>query len=157
MRSISLRLPWLLLAVLAPGIAQAQQAASVPIPVRLLFAVIDQDADGVVTADEAAAFSARLIQTVDSNRDGVVTRAEAEAMRQRLGSPGGPRDLDKAFREIDSNGDGVVTEAELAAAARRNFARMDLRGRGGITLADLAGRSIWVPNLGALAGPLTGP
>ena len=44
----------------------------------------------IVTADEAAAFSGRLIQTVDVNGDGGVTLDEAAVMRERLGSPGLP-------------------------------------------------------------------
>ena len=85
-----------------------------------MFELLDADKDGKVTAEEARAGSARMLERADKNGDGVVTQDEAPRM----------------FERIDADGDGKVTAAELGAVSADRIMRADADGDGAVTKAE---------------------
>lgn len=135
----------------------AQPAWAVPqvsLPVRLLFAVVDSNADGKVTRDEGRVLADRIFDQADLDRDGAVSSAELDAGARRFGAdPNGASEARTTFRQIDRNRDGKVSAAEWNARVAAEFAGLDANRDGVITLADLSGRDLRVPEgaLGVMA------
>lgn len=136
-----------LLALLA-GFASAPALAApgIALPLRLLFALVDTNADGAITKGEAHVLSDRIFAQVDVGRRGAITVADVTALRTRLG--GDPRDTAetlKVFTQIDGNRDGKITTREWTARVDVEFARLDANRDGAIRLDDLEGRDLDVP------------
>jgi len=104
-----------------------------------LFAELDKNGDGKVTADEVPAsqkrFFNRLLRVADGDRDGALTREEfvAGAKPDDLqvtapanlgGMRGGPGQFDPSqiFQRFDRNRDGKLELAEIPEQARERFA-----------------------------------
>lgn len=81
------------------------------------FERLDTDKDGKLTAEEAKAGSARMLERADRNGDGVVTPDEAPRM----------------FERVDADGDGKVTADELGAISASRVMRADANGDGAVT------------------------
>ena len=132
----------------------ADAAPQVSLPVRLLFAVVDANADGRVTRDEGRVLADRIFDQADLDRDGAVSSTELEAGARRFGAdPNGANEARTTFRQIDRNRDGRVSATEWNARVASEFAGLDANRDGVITLADLSGRDLRVPQgaLGVMA------
>ncbi len=121
----------LLLATMAQS-APATPPAPPPAGRMMDLRAADADGDGVVTRQEALARADAMFARLDANHDGTVTADERRnAMAVAAPRPGGGRgdragrDLTLAdmrdmagrrFDRMDANGDGRLDAAELAAA-----------------------------------------
>ncbi len=121
----------LMLATLAQ-VAPATPPAPPPAGRMMDLRVADTNGDGVVTRQEALAHADALFARMDSDCNGTISADERKAAMADGGSPQGGRrggmgdgDLTAArmremagrrFDRIDANGDGRLDAAELAAA-----------------------------------------
>ncbi len=110
----------------ATGSTEEAAAAStppVPPPSRAarradaLFAALDGDQDGALSADEFTSGALNLLRSAGARRriedDGDGDRRESRGLR-RL-----ERKLEKAFERVDANDDGAIDKNELTAALAR--------------------------------------
>jgi hypothetical protein len=95
------------------------------------FALVDQNNDGVVSTDEAAAHFETVFAEVDANDDDELSREEflgfrrgGDAMRSRR---------DERFGVMDADKDGKVSHAEFLEAHRAMFATADADKDGKVT------------------------
>ncbi|MBT5109081.1 MAG: hypothetical protein HOM25_10395 [Rhodospirillaceae bacterium] len=100
-------------------------------------AIIDQNGDGVVQPDEAAARSEGRFGAYDADDDGMVVKDEFMAVRMR----GGPRGQlpkystqEAKFAGMDANKDGKVSKAEFITAGERQYMKSDSNGDGKVTV-----------------------
>jgi Ca2+-binding EF-hand superfamily protein len=130
-----------------------QPRTDVAAHVAKMFAALDLDHDGFITADELAASKAKFdermsksapkrvdkaFDKLDSNHDGKITQADLDAKRsakskRRTGS--------SLFVRVDANKDGVVTRAEYEAAVtsgKIKSRRSNMRGNAIARLFDQA-------------------
>ena len=82
-----------------------------------MFAMLDANEDGQISAEEFAARPDRF-DRVDTNGDGRLTLAEITA----LGEDRAERRAERMMARLDTNGDGAVSRDEIEA--RRDPARM---------------------------------
>lgn len=150
-------------AQVAPAQGQArdgiQTRAEAVERVRTMFARVDQDRDGAITATERQAIagqmrqqrtarmanrSERMFERIDTNKDRMISQAEwagAQAQRaqrmaergQRMGQQVRQRAGGGMLRAADANNDQRVTLQEAEAAALRRFDRVDANRDGQIT------------------------
>jgi Ca2+-binding EF-hand superfamily protein len=107
-----------------------QSRADVAARTAKMFAQLDLNHDGFITADELATTKAKFeermsksapkriekaFDRLDTNHDGRITQAEADATRSKRSS-GKRRGSSTLFARADANKDGVVTRAEYEAA-----------------------------------------
>lgn len=100
-------------------------------------AIIDQNGDGVVQPDEAAARFEGRFGAYDADNDGVVVKDEFMAVRMHAWSRGQmPKySMQEAkFASMDSNKDGKVSKAEFIAAGERRYMKSDSNGDGKVTV-----------------------
>lgn len=92
-----------------------------------LFARMDVDRDGVVSAQEYVMGSRGLFVAMDANRDERVTAAEMTAAQARITGQAGTDGMSAAekIKVVDGDGDGTLTAAEHAAAAKAMFEKLD--------------------------------
>ncbi len=102
-----------------------------------LFARMDRDRNGRVTAAEHAAGARALFRAMDADRDGRVTSREMSAAQGKVGS-GRRSGLSSAekIHVIDSNHDGVLAAEEHQAGSEVMFAMMDRNKDGRLTRAE---------------------
>jgi hypothetical protein len=112
----------------------------------MIIGVVDADADGVVTADEAAAFAAKLVADADTakKKEGLDIDALTQAVNERIGpppgfgpggpgGPGGPPGFGpdrEIVADFDDNGDGRLDSQERKVA-RAELKKQGPRGRPG--------------------------
>lgn len=132
--------------------AAAPPAGAVPLGLQLMFRMVDRDSDGAVSQGEADRFVDGLFAQVDGNKDGLVSWAELNGILGSLApQPQQRRQAKRAFERIDRNHDGHVDGREINRAAVEHFRFLDADRNGAVTLADLAGRDLFAPALGAAA------
>jgi Ca2+-binding EF-hand superfamily protein len=105
-----------------------------------MMGVVDDNGDGVISADEAASRVEAVFAAMDADDDGSLT--EEEYMAVRMG-PGFGLNQDRQadmqarkkerFAAIDPDKDGKVTQAEFLAAAQKRFAEADTDKDGKVT------------------------
>jgi len=97
---------------------------------------VDQNKDGVVSADEAAKHEAARFDAMDKNKDGALEPAEFGV------KSGAPKDDARAkrraaaFKAMDADGDGKVTKAEFDAYHAARFKKADKDGDGKVPVKD---------------------
>jgi Ca2+-binding EF-hand superfamily protein len=125
-------------ALLAPPMIYAEESEAVGKSPSALFADLDKNGDGKVTADEVPQsqkrFFNRLLRVADSDKDGALTSAEfvegLKADELQVTAPpnpggmrGGPGQFDpnQIFQRFDRNKDGKVELEEIPEQARERF------------------------------------
>ena len=98
------------------------------------FEQLDENGDGLVTADEMDAKRAALFDNADANGDGALSEDEMRAYHKAK------REERRAKHNPDTNGDGVVDRNEYQAAADKRFDRMDKNGDGVLSEDELKQR-----------------
>jgi collagen type III alpha len=109
-------------------------------PPNPLFAAIDTDSDGVISARELRK-AAAAIKSLDADGDGSITLAEASPQR----GPGGPGGeggeggsfIDRMFQRSDANGDGKLTKDEVPERMAPMLDGADTNEDGAIDRAEL--------------------
>lgn len=128
-------LPVILAAAIAAGLpGQAQDAGG---SAAAIFARLDSDGNGRVTADEIGAAKARQFARVDRNADGLIDAGELEAMRARLARFAAMADgvmVERAMR-LDADGDGALSLPEYTGHSPV-FALLDSDGDGAVSEAE---------------------
>jgi hypothetical protein len=114
-----------------------------------MFRVIDQDGDGVIVPDEAAARHEEVFAVMDADDSGALTEEEFLAVRMGPG-PGqgtvGPRHEQMMerrtvrFKTMDADGDGEVSKADFMASGQENFEASDLNQDGKVTVWEFRSR-----------------
>lgn len=113
-----------------------------------LFARLDKNGDGKVSAEEMARARADLqtrrldhmFARMDADHDGKISRDEAaKAMDDRAEGRRG-RHHGAMLAKLDKDGDGAISAAEFDAAGDARFARLDKNGDGVITPDERRGR-----------------
>ena len=74
----------------------------------------DRNADGIITADEAAADVDRAFANLDDDGDGIITKSEWQSERRISRA-------DKVFRRLDADGDQRVSMGEWIAADEKRL------------------------------------
>ena len=115
-------------AVMLGGLGAASvQAQAAPPPAPRQHA--DDDGDGVVTRDEAAADADRRFAAMDTNHDGKLTRDERRAWRAQRRAPAPRDDADGARR---ARRDADQTQVAFRERALKRFDRIDTNHDGRI-------------------------
>jgi Ca2+-binding EF-hand superfamily protein len=140
-RSIPLRAPARIFPCVAAALMFALTGLS---PARAadsgaLFAQMDADGDGRVTAQEHALGARKMFLAMDADHDGRVTAAEMTAAQPQVGNKqaDGLSSAQK-IKVVDKNADGALTVSEHVAASRAMFARMDKNKDGVLDKAEYA-------------------
>ena len=100
-------------------------------------AIVDQNGDGVVQPDEAAARLEGRFGAYDADNDGMVVKDEYMAMQMRAGRRGqAPKysELEARFAAMDSNKDGKVSKAEFLATGEQQYKKSDSNGDGKVSV-----------------------
>jgi hypothetical protein len=104
-----------------------------------MMGLIDQNNDGVISADEAAAHAEAAFQAMDANEDGTLTKEEFNQFHQGRGAgwgwhrPAGQEWKEKHFKAFDKNADGKLTKAEFMEGHRAQFEAADANKDGKVT------------------------
>ena len=117
----------------APGMAFDRQMGMM---------IVDQNNDGTIAADEAAAWHEANFEQMDEDGDGMVSKGEflAGGMHQGRGARHFSR-RDARFAEIDADKDGNITLAEYIDDTKARFAAADTDGDGKVSVWEYRGRS----------------
>ena len=104
------------------------------------FRSIDEDGDGLISDDEAAANVESVYYAIDADDDGFLTLDEFMAVRmgpQRGYNPARRQAREAAKRDrfevMDGDGDGKVSKAGFLEAGRKRFVSADTDGDGRVT------------------------
>ena len=104
------------------------------------FRTIDQNDDGVISDDEAAANAEAVFMVMDADTDGEIT--ETEYMAVRMGYGRGRNKARRAamqkrkkerFPVMDADKNGTVSKVEFLTAAQKRFAAADTDKNGKVT------------------------
>jgi Ca2+-binding EF-hand superfamily protein len=104
-----------------------------------LFAQMDKDGDGRISAQEHALSVRAMFVAMDADKDGRVSAAEMTAAQSTVGN--GKADAlssSEKIKSIDKNKDGALTVGEHVAGSRALFARMDRNKDGVLDKAEHA-------------------
>jgi Ca2+-binding EF-hand superfamily protein len=118
-------------------------------PGRGRFASIDENQDGVVSAEEAASAVDQVFSAMDADDDGILTVEEYLAVR--MGPADGRNPARQAarqaakearFGEMDVNDDGSVSKAEFIDGGKAHFEAADTDKDGKVTPWEMR-RQAW--------------
>jgi len=105
------------------------------------FGMMDQNEDGVISADEAAAWHESVFFAMDANDDGALTFEEYMAVR--MGPGAGLNSArqqamqarkEARFKEMDTDSDESVSKAEFMAAGKARYEASDTNKDGKVTV-----------------------
>jgi hypothetical protein len=130
------------LAVLTAPAAAGERSGKL---LERIFARMDADGNGAISAAEGEAAAVRQFERRDADGDGFLSKAEfaaheragrlSEEQQAKLGAHRAQR-----FAAMDENDDGRVAAAEFFAAAQRRFTAADRNGDGQVTLDEIRAR-----------------
>lgn len=122
-----------------------------------MFAMMDTNKDGAVSAAEHAAAVNKMFGEMDANGDGKVTAAEMDAhhpMMKKEPAATGTKTMNDAAMDhgamhgamssaekiasMDTDGDGVLTKSEYTTGAQAKFSEMDTDGNGSLSRQEMA-------------------
>jgi Ca2+-binding EF-hand superfamily protein len=141
--SLRLVVPVLLVfAAAGPAAAQAADDAAGKLFDRL-WARMDKDGDGALSAAEGEALAERMFERRDANSDAALTRDEFMATKGAGRLSADQQAKLEAFRaqrfaETDKNGDGRVSAEEYFAAAQGRFEAADANHDGRVTKEEIS-------------------
>jgi Ca2+-binding EF-hand superfamily protein len=117
------------------GAALAQQATTREDRRATVFAELDANGDGSVSAEEFAAGASRFARA-DANGDGLLTAAEIAA----AGEERAAQRAERMVARLDSNGDGALSEEEIKSRRdpARMFERLDANDDGSVSAEEFA-------------------
>ena len=138
----------------ALALAASAQAHPAGTPAGGMFAQMDADHDGRISAQEHATAAQAMFQQMDANHDGRVTSAEMAAGRKMRMSHGGDHDADdmqhdgmphdgmqrmheQMLAKMDADHDGTITWVEAQAQMRAMFDRMDANHDGKVNSDEM--------------------
>jgi len=104
---------------------------------RAASAIIDQNANGLVQSDEAAARFERRFSHYDTDRDTMMVKDEYMAVRMRARPNGlAPKysKLEAQFAAMDANKDGKVTKGEFLTMGESQYKSSDGDGDGKVSV-----------------------
>lgn len=110
---------------------------------------VDLDQNGVITADEAAAWHESAFAAMDEDGDEAVTREEFLAVQMGAGPGTGPRAAMREqrrvqmFTMIDGNSDGKLSLEEFLGQGEATFAAADRDGDGKVTAWEFRATRRW--------------
>jgi Ca2+-binding EF-hand superfamily protein len=110
---------------------------------------VDLDQDGIITADEAAAWHESVFAAMDEDGDEVVTREEFLAAQMGMGPGTGPRAAmreqrrGQRFDMMDADSDGKLTLDEFLDQAQATFAAADQDGDGKVSTWEFRAARRW--------------
>lgn len=121
-----------------------------------LFAKLDLNQDGVLTAEEVPGKFWELLSKADADADGKLTAEELgatkgagrEGREGREGRQGQPGDPTALFKEFDKNEDGALTQDEVPEMFWERMSKADADGDGRITLEEMKAAPGLVPGGG---------
>lgn len=97
-------------------------------------ALVDRNQDGIVTAEEAAAWYEDAFALLDADDDEVVTSEEYAAGRTGMHGPQLTQRGQARFKAIDKNGDGKLSRDELLEFGAARFKTADRDNDGKVTV-----------------------
>ena len=112
-------------------------------------ALVDGNQDGLVSADESAAWHESTFAAFDADGDETVTREEYLAGHMGYSSAAGPRAAQMAqlkearFKEMDKSGDGKLALDEFLAYAALRHKAADQDGDGKVTVWEFRAARRW--------------
>ncbi len=117
------------------GAAFAQDTASREDRRAAMFAELDTNGDGTVSAEEFEARADRFARA-DTNGDGLLTAAEIAA----AGEERAAQRAERMIARLDSNGDGALSEDEISSRRdpARMFERLDANDDGTVSAEEFA-------------------
>lgn len=101
-------------------------------PLGPLFAALDTDHDGELSAEEIAN-APQSLAALDKNGDGKISRQELGPPPDRLN----PEEMLRRLKEADRNGDGKLSKEESPERLRANFEAIDRNDDGFLDEAEL--------------------
>lgn len=110
-----------------------------------LFATMDADGSGAISAAEGEAAAVKMFERRDANGDGSLSEAEFRSHKSR-GQASAERAQKLAdfkvrrFAAADRNGDGRVAAEEFFAAAQERFSATDHNRDGQVTWDEIVSR-----------------
>ena len=126
---------------LCAGLALAPAAFAADDTAAAQIKAMDIDGDGMVSANEHAAYATTQFQAMDADHDGQVTVAEMDTWRKAQIKGKVPASLQPSsatlIKSMDKNGDGMVSAEEYAAAAEKDFNAMDTNHDGHLTADEI--------------------
>jgi Ca2+-binding EF-hand superfamily protein len=102
--------------------------------------MMDGNGDGMISAAEHATGARQMFAKMDADHDGRVTASEMDAMHAQMkpaDTAGPTMSSAEKIKTIDTNGDGVLTASEHEAGARAMFAKMDANGDGSLSAEEI--------------------
>jgi len=118
----------------------AAAAAPEPSPAVQLMQMLDEDGDGRASRAEHADKARQMFARMDADRDGTVTADEMDVVLRSLYRDD-RRAAAAAIAPVDSNHDGVLSSEEHATATGVEFGRMDADRDDFLTMAELESAS----------------
>lgn len=104
---------------------------------------VDQNRDGMVTAEEAALWHEMIFAALDIDENDALSLEEFAAGHMGSGARAGGRQerREARFRELDRNGDGQVTLEEFLDTAATRFQAADRDGDGQVSVWEFRSSS----------------